>query len=105
MQPWTRDDGWYAKAVMGFEWDDDKQRSNLAKHQVDFTYVRALFDGRPIMTVDSPRRDESRYASTGEVDGRFYTVVWTLRGDTIRLISARRARDAEQRAYRSFHGG
>ncbi|MDP9354285.1 MAG: BrnT family toxin [Chloroflexota bacterium] len=43
--------------------------------------------------------------TTGELDGRFSTVVWTWRGEVIRLISARRARDAEQRAHRSLHSG
>ncbi|CAA9572657.1 MAG: hypothetical protein AVDCRST_MAG87-2575 [uncultured Thermomicrobiales bacterium] len=38
------------------------------------------------------------------IDEKLYTVIWTFRGSTIRLISARRARDAEERAYRDIHG-
>jgi hypothetical protein len=34
-----------------------------------------LFDGRPLAHVKSPRGDELRYKSTGELDGVFYTVV------------------------------
>lgn len=88
-----------------FEWDDDKQRINLAKHRVDFADMQVLFDKRPIMTVDSPRGEEMRYVTTGEIDGLFYTVVWMYRDGVVRFISARRARDAEQRSYHALHGG
>ena len=87
---------------MPFEWDEDKQRSNLAKHGVDFFDMRSLFDGRPLLTKDSLYPGEDRFLSTGEVDGRTYTVVWTWRADTIRFMSARRARGGEDRAYRAL---
>ena len=90
---------------MKFEWDDAKRQSNLAKHGVDFLAAAALFDGRPVVTGVGRHPDEPRFLTTGELDGRFYTAVWTWRGDAVRLISIRRARDAEQRAYRSRHGG
>jgi uncharacterized DUF497 family protein len=89
---------------MEFEWDEAKRRGNLAKHGVDFVDAQALFDGRPVLTVLSPRSGEERSATTGEIDGRFYTVISTQRGKRIRIISARRARDGEQRAYRSLYG-
>ncbi len=90
---------------MEFEWDEAKRQRNLAKHGVDFLDATALFDGRPVVTAVGQHPDEPRFLTTGELDGRCYTVVWTWRGENIRLISARRARDAEQRAHRSLHGG
>lgn len=90
---------------MQFERDEGKRQINLAKHEIDFLLMRQLFDGRPIYTVLSRRGEEDRYVSTGIIDGRFYTVVWTWRTDAIRLISARRSRDGEKRAYRALHGG
>ncbi len=90
---------------MDFEWDDAKRQANLAKHRVDFVDVQELLDGRPVFTAVSQHPDEQRFVTTGILDGRFYTVIWTWRGDNIRLISARRARDAEQRHYRALHGG
>ncbi len=90
---------------MEFEWDEAKHQSNLAKHEVDFLDATVLFDGRPVVTVVGQHPDEPRFLTTGELDNRFYTVVWTWRGEVIRLISARRARDAEQRAHRSRYGG
>jgi uncharacterized DUF497 family protein len=89
---------------MEFEWDEEKRRANLAKHGVDFLRARALFDGRTVLVVSSRRSEEERFATTGEIDGRCYTVIWTMRDGVIRLISARRARDGEQRAYRAVHG-
>ncbi len=89
---------------MEFEWDESKRRGNLAKHGVDFLDATALFDGRPVVSVVSRHPDGPRFLTTGELDDQFYTVVWTWRRDVIRLISARRARDAEQRAHRSRYG-
>ena len=88
---------------MQFEWDESKRKSNLEKHNLDFALVSSLFDGRPVVTVESFRTEEERFATTGEIDRRMYTVIWTWRGSNIRLISARRARDAEKRDYRSLH--
>jgi uncharacterized protein len=90
---------------MGFEWDEAKRRGNLDKHGIDFLDVRRLFDGRPIVTIRGAYPDEVRSVTTGIIDGRFVTVVWTRRNNAIRIISARRARDAEARAYRALHGG
>jgi uncharacterized DUF497 family protein len=87
-----------------FEWDDEKRLSNLEKHGIDFFRMRQLFDGRPVFTADSPRGDERRFLTTGVVEDIFYTVIWTERGEKYRFISARRARDAEERAYRQLYG-
>ena len=71
---------------MEFEWDEDKRQSNLIKHAVDFEEMQALFDGRPIITVPSTSTVEERFLTTGIVEKRFYTVVWTKRGN-VRLGS------------------
>ncbi len=90
---------------MEFEWDEAKRQSNLVKHGIDFGVAIELFDGRPVWTARSSYAQEERFLTTGTIEHRLVTVVWTLRGETIRVISARRARDAEQRAYRSLYGG
>ncbi len=88
---------------MRFEWDEAKDEANLTKHGVDFVRARLLFDGRPVVTSPSPFQGEERWLITGFLDDRCYTVIWTLRGEAIRLISARRARDAEERRYRLLY--
>jgi uncharacterized protein (DUF4415 family) len=54
-----------------------------------------LFDGRPFTTAPSPRNAEERWLSVGEIDGRVVAVAWCWRGAAIRIITMRRARDAE----------
>jgi uncharacterized protein len=59
-----------------------------------------VFDGRAMITAPSRCPFEDRFASTAILDdGKFYSVVWTWRGDARRIISFRRARDGEERAY------
>jgi uncharacterized protein len=77
-----------------FEWDEAKRQANLLKHGLDFLLVTRLFDG-PVATHHSPRKDEDRYVTVGWLDGRMVAAVWTLRGDNVRLIWARSARDGE----------
>ena len=88
---------------MEFEWDEAKRESNIVKHDVDFLRAQALFDGRRVITAASPRSDEKRYATTGEIDGRFYTAIWTWRGTAVRFISARKARHEEKQRYLALH--
>ncbi len=87
-----------------FEWDENKRLKNLEKHKLDFIAVRLLFDGRQTITAMSDNPHETRYVTTGEIDRKFYTVVWTWRADVRRIISFRRARHEEERAYRQIHG-
>lgn len=93
---------------MDFEWDEAKRWANIRKHQVDFGDVLILFDGRPVMTVTREARNiafnEVRFVTTGQIDDRFYTVVWTQRDERVRIISGRSASDEERRAYRAIHG-
>jgi uncharacterized DUF497 family protein len=90
---------------MTFGWDDAERLGNLAKHGIDFLDARRLFDGRPVATARGPYPEEARDLTTGVVEERFVTVVWTRRSAAIRLIAARRARHAEARTSRARPGG
>jgi uncharacterized DUF497 family protein len=87
-----------------FEWDENKRIRNLEKHRLDFVAARLLFDGRPTVTATANNPDETRYVTTATIGEKFYTVVWTWRANARRIISFRRARDVEERAYRQIHG-
>jgi uncharacterized protein len=90
---------------MRFEWDEAKRRSNIDKHRIDFLRATLIFDGRPHLELDSPRRSEKRFLRIAQLEGRLIAVAWTRRGkDVVRIISARRASDEEKRAYRQLHG-
>jgi uncharacterized protein len=89
---------------MDFEWDENKRAINLAEHGLDLIDATRLFDGRPVFTYPSPRYGEERFVTIGQLTNRFFAVVWTERVGAIRLISFRRARDAEERKYRAIFG-
>lgn len=89
---------------MEFEWDEAKSRSNFLKDCIDFLQSQDLFDGRAAFTFEVESIVEARFGTTGEFNGLLYTAIWTRRGDAVRIISVRRARDAERREYRSVFG-
>jgi uncharacterized DUF497 family protein len=88
----------------GFEWDDQKREFNLAKHSIDFDSAVEVFHG-PIILRRSDRNNEERWTALGYSDNRLIVVVFTRRADVIRIISARRARKNEERAYRNAEVG
>ena len=89
---------------MDFEWDEKKRATNLREHGLDLMDAAQLFDGRPIYSYPSPRHGEERFVTVGLLAGQFFAVVWTERTKAIRLISFRRARDAEERKYIALFG-
>lgn len=87
---------------LSFEWDEAKRRATIEKHDIDFRDAALIFGDRHI--VMRARSDtEERYRAIGLVNGAFTTVVFTMRGEVVRLVTARRARHDEIRAYRAIH--
>jgi hypothetical protein len=86
---------------MAFEWDPAKSRTNLAKHGVDFADAVAVFeDPLALARPNSDVRGELRFVILGvDAFGRHLVVVFTERGDDIRLISARVASSKECKIY------
>ncbi len=78
-------------AGLEFDWADAKAKANKAKHGVDFIVARNVFkDVFSIERIDDRQGyGEERYIIIGSVENRLLSVVYTLRGDTIRIISAR----------------
>jgi len=86
---------------MQFEWDEDKRQGNLAKHGIDFHDAALVLSGSPLL-VHSVQTDhgETRCLAVGILNGRAITIVFTMRGEkTFRIISARKAKRREERAY------
>lgn len=85
----------------GFQWDDAKAAENITRHGVSFAMARAAF-GDPFGTewIDE-RADygEERFILLGMVETHLLYVAYTLRGDAIRIISARAAEPFEARIY------
>lgn len=84
---------------MDFEFDPSKSAANLEKHGIDFIGAQALWTDADRLEIPARSLDEPRV----QVIGRISDVVWsaftTVRGDRIRIISVRRARDEEKAAY------
>ncbi len=83
----------------GFQWDAKKNALNLKKHGIDFDEAVEVFY-QPHLLRRSDRNKEERWIAIGETDARLIAVVFTWRDEEIRIISARRAREDEERAYR-----
>jgi len=86
-------------ADLRFEWDEAKAAANYAKHGVSFEAAADVFFDPNRADVDASRAmdGEARWKAFGMVDGQFIAVVYVVRGDAVRLISARRARPREMR--------
>lgn len=72
---------------MNFEWDPDKCRRNIAKHNIDLVDAQEVFE-RPHIVVRSDRKGEKRFIAIEKAGGLIMTVAYTERGDHIRIISA-----------------
>ena len=73
-----------------FEWDDDKDLANQAKHGVAFTVAQhAFLDPHRVIAEDMEHSDaERRYSCFGQVGGGVLTVRFTYRAERIRIIGA-----------------
>jgi putative transcriptional regulator len=74
-----------------FQWDDVKAAKNYAKHGVTFEAARDVIkDPFALDWVDDGQDEgEQRFATLGMVEGRLLFVAYAMRGDAIRIISAR----------------
>ena len=83
-----------------FEWDEEKDLINLKKHGISFETAAYVFqDEYYIEMYDFEHSiEEDRYIAIGMV-GDLLFVVFTERGEAIRLISARIATERERRLY------
>jgi uncharacterized DUF497 family protein len=85
-----------------FEWDSEKAQSNLDKHRLSFDEAATAFGDPLSLTIPDPDHsdDEDRFVLLGQsYAGRMVVVIFTERGERIRLISARLATPREKRAY------
>ena len=86
---------------MEYEWDNNKNRQNQAKHGIDFCGAIHVFLDKDRIEGDDSRKDykEKRYWTVGMVFNTLLTVIYTLRNGRCRIISARRSSKNEREAY------
>ena len=85
-----------------FEWDENKSKRNLKKHNVDFEEAKTIFNDPLAITIDDPDHSvkEDRYLDIGlSSKGRMLVVWYTERNDNIRIIGSRKAIRSEREMY------
>ena len=88
--------------MINLEWSTEKAEANLKKHGVTFDEASTIFRDPLSITSDDPDHtvSERRYLAFGvSLIGRSLVVSYTVRSDTIRLISARLMTSQERRKY------
>ncbi|GAB4140266.1 MAG: BrnT family toxin [Sphingomonadales bacterium] len=80
---------------MKFEYDPDKSIGNREKHGIDFDEAQALWDDPYLIEAPAKLMDEPRFLAVGLIGARHWTAIYTYRGERVRIISVRRAREQE----------
>ncbi len=81
-----------------YQWDENKRQANLVKHGVDFAQVEAFDWETAVVDMDEDHA-EPRWIAMGLIGPVLHFVVYTERGDNIRIISLRQATRREARDY------
>jgi uncharacterized protein len=85
---------------MAYQWNREKAVANFSKHGIDFADAVSVFSDDLAVTLTDDRFEEERFITIGmDALGRVLVVVYTLRGNEIRLISARKAMRHERTQY------
>ncbi len=87
---------------MFFEWDEDKAKINLQRHNISFEEAKAAFDDENAVDAmdESHSEEELRFNLIGLTERGLLFVVYTERGDdVIRIVSARKAAKFEEQIY------
>ena len=86
-----------------YEWDENKRRANLEKHGIDFSAVYD-FDWATAIFMPDDRSGERRTKAYCPIEKRLHLLVYTVRGDSTRIISLRRANSREVNQYERKQG-
>ena len=83
-----------------FEWDESKDAECFDERGFNFAFASRLFEGEVFERIDQRHSyGEVRVQAIGHIDGLLYVVVYTMRGDVTRIISARPAHQKEWRKW------
>ena len=85
---------------MDVEFDDEKDRSNGDKYGISLARAGEMDVDTALIALDD-RLDygEPRYVALGMIEGRLHSLVFTMRGETMRAISLRKANAKERKRY------
>jgi uncharacterized protein len=95
---------WTHKEFHSFEWNEAKRESNIRKHGIDFEDAVLALD-EPHLEMPTERNGEVRTLAVCPASMKLVTIIYMMRGEKCRIISARAARKHEQRAYHDSYRG
>jgi uncharacterized protein len=84
---------------MDFEFDPTKSAANFRKHGIDCVAAQVLWSDPDRLEIPARSLDEPRTQVVGRIGDLVWSAFITARGDRIRILSVRRARDEEKAAY------
>ena len=84
---------------MEFEFDPEKSETNKKKHGIGFDEAQKLWDDPDRIVIPAKDLDEPRFLLIGKIGRKYWSAVYTIRKEQIRLISVRRARKNEKEVY------
>lgn len=87
---------------MRFDWDKNKAKINLQKHQISFEEAETVFDDQLSLTIidEAHSFEEKRFITIGESKiGRLILVCHTIGAENVRIISARKPTRGEREDY------
>jgi len=83
---------------MEFEWDENKNKTNILKHNISFNEAKILFENDIYYLKEAKTKDnEVRYAISSYISEKCFTAIFTIRNNKIRLISVRRCHKNEEK--------
>ena len=87
--------------MLSFEFDEQKSRSNSAKHGIDFVQAQDIWNDADLVEIPALTSDEPRSLVIGRIKGKHWSAVIAHRRGAIRIISVRRSRAEEVALYES----
>jgi uncharacterized DUF497 family protein len=88
--------------LIEFDWDEGNRLKNTIKHQVNCAEAEQIFVHEPLVIIPDAKHSgsERRYMAWGYTNiKRYLTVIYTVRNDKIRVISARDINKSERKIY------
>lgn len=84
---------------MNFEFDTDKNTSNIKKHGISFEEAKQLWQDQNLVELPAKNVEEPRFLSIGKIKDKYWSAITTYRNAVIRIISVRNARPKEIALY------
>ncbi len=86
---------------MEFDFDAGKNQLNKQKHGIDFFEAQQLWEDPYRLVIPARSLDEERWVIIGKIEANYWSAIYTIRNNVIRIISVRKARDNEKELYKS----